>query len=367
MKKLQVGYFFYELYKKKAPFPLSGHLELTNRCNLNCIHCYCKGSEAKELASAEWKRILDELQREGCLNLCFTGGEPLIRGDFLEIYSYAKAKGFMITLYTNGQALTGEIIDYLAKSPPYTIEITLNGISKRTYESITQIPGSFLRVMETISILKEKKLPFILKANCLKQNKQEISQIKAFTEKLFPKQHRDKYRFKFDHFIFPRYNRDKTPCNYRLSFDELLEVKKQDPDIWRECQEGLGCGMSGLKRGRQFLYQCNSWTEHFFINPGGCLKFCAISNKFSVDLKTMPFRAGFYEIFPRLLNEKFKTKSKCRDCRLRPICHNCPARAYLETGDEEAPVPYYCGFAEETAKLMKKYQGIKGISASELI
>lgn len=368
MKKLQRGLFFRRLYNEKERFPFSGQIELTYRCTLNCVHCYCKGlevvsrksyvvsgkSEVRELTTEEWKRILDEISQEGCINLCLTGGDPLIREDFLEIYSYAKRKGFIITLFTNGQLLTPKLIDYLVKSPPFSIEITLNGITKEIYESITQVPGSFKKVMQAISLLKEKKLPLILKANCLKQNKQEIAKIKAFTAGLFADLPRKKYRFKYDPMIYPRYNRDTTPCNFRLSIKELLEARKQDSDIWKQYQEGLKCKFPRLKRNRKFLYNCNAWLKDFFINPYGYLKFCTLSNKFSVDLKTTPFREGFYRVFPQLFRERFKTDSKCIDCRLRPVCYRCPARAYIETGDEEAPVPYYCQLAKETYRQMKK-------------
>ncbi len=356
MRKLQIGYFFNRLESKKRHFPLNGHIELTYRCNLNCVHCYCKGSEDKgrELPAKEWKKILDALEVEGCLNLCFTGGEPLVREDFLEIYSYARSKGFIITLFTNGQTVTPKVIDYLVKSPPFSIEITLNGITERTYESITQIPGSFLKVMNTINVLKEKNIPLILKSNCLKQNKEEIGNIKAFTERVFDRSPGNKYRFKYDPMIYPRYSRDKIPCNYRLSFTELLETKRQDPDIWKEFQEDLDCKFPRLKRNKNFLYLCNAWQQEFYINPYGRLKFCGLSDKFSVDLKTTPFKEGFYRVFPRLLNARFKTGSKCKNCNLRPICYHCPARAYLETGDEEAPVPYFCELAKATAKEIKK-------------
>lgn len=304
------------------------------------------------MTTEEWKKILDVLQKEGCLNICFTGGDPLIRDDFSELYSYAKAKGFIITLFTNGQAFTAKLINYLVKSPPISIEITLNGITKKTYESITQIKGSFFRVMQTIKILKEKKLPLILKSNCLKQNKHEIGKIKAFTERLFDKLPRNKYRFKYDPMIYPKYNRDKTPTNFRLSFEEISEVRKQDPDIWEEYKKNLNCRFPRLKRNKNFLYRCNTWQQEFYINPYGRLKFCEFSDKFSVDLRSTPFKEGFYNVFPKLLNEQFKTNSKCKNCRLRPICYHCPARAYLETGDEEAPVPYYCALAKATARQM---------------
>ena len=80
------------------------------------------------------------------------------------------------------------------------------------------------------------------------------------------------------------------------------------------------------------------------------------SDKFSIDLKTTPFREGFYNVFPRLLKERFKTDSKCKDCSLRPICYHCPARAFLETGDEESPVEYFCQLAKAAGEEMGAVQ-----------
>ncbi len=354
MKDQSSGHFYHRLYNKKKHFPLNGQIELSYRCNLNCIYCYCKGSENKdrELTTEDWKKILDVLQKEGCINLTLTGGEPLIRDDFLEIYSYAKARGFIITLFSNGQAFTDEIIDYLVKSPLHSLEITLNGITKDTYEAITQVEGSYFKVMQNIRRLAKRKLPLILKTTLLKQNKHEIGKIKRFTEELLGRPSKDKHHFKYDQMIYPRFNRDRAPTNFRLSFKEIVEVKRQDKDIWQQYQKGLHSDFPDLERNKDFLYQCNSWMGQFFINPYGRLKFCGFSHKFSTDLKITPFKEGFYKRFPQLLKERFKTNSQCRDCRLRPLCYRCPARAYLETGDEEAPVAYFCELAKGMAKEM---------------
>lgn len=348
MKKYNLSYFAHRLISKKEHYPWSGQIELTYRCNLDCIHCYCKGSEDKdrELTTMEWKKILDEIHREGCVWLTFTGGEPLVRDDFLELYSYAKKKGFIITLFTNGQAYTEKIVDYLVKSPPFSIEITLNGITKNTYETITRVEGSFERVMATIREFNRKDIRLILKSNCLKQNKHEIVKVKAWTEENLGKLSKNKYRFKYDPMIYPRLNGDKMSCDYRLSFEEIKELRKQDADIWEEYRRGIKADFPDLRRNRRFLYRCDSWTQQFFIDPYGKLKFCHFSEKFSTDLKTDSFKEGFYNTFPRILDETFKTDSKCKDCELRAICYHCPARAYLETGDEEVPVPYYCELAE---------------------
>ena len=369
MKNKNPSFFYKSFHNKKEPYPFQGQIELTYRCNLNCVHCYCKGSEDKEreLSTLEWKKIIDEIHKEGCLWLAVTGGEPLVREDFLEVYSYAKSNGFIVTLFTNGQGFTDKIIDYLAKSPPHSIEITLNGLSRNTYESITQVAGSHDKVIHAIKRLDKEKLPLIIKTNCLKQNKHEIAEIKKWTENFLGKNAENnvtcdlrpatcdikKYNFKYDPMIYPRLNGDKTPTDYRLSFEEMLEIKKQDPDMWKQHEKCLEGASADFQRDRSFLYRCTAWTRQFFINPYGKLKFCQFSEKFSADLRKTSFKEGFYHRFPQLLNEEFKTDSECKDCLFRAMCYHCPARAYLETGDEEAPVPYYCELAKATAQQMK--------------
>jgi len=285
--------------------------------------------------------------------LTFTGGEPFIRSDFLSIYSFALKKGFIVTIFTNGQLLNAEIVKYLVKYPPYSIEITLNGITRETYESITQVKDSFSGVIKNIRDIRKNKLPLIIKSNCLKQNQDEIPKIKAFSDKLLGKD-KGSSHFKYDPMIYPRINGDSCQ-DFRLSFEELHNLQKKDPDIWQQYSLKMAYGISRLRREKKFLYNCTSWKENFFVDPSGRLKFCYFSQKFSTDLKRYSFNTGFYKKFSKLLYEKFKTKSKCKNCRLRPICYHCPARAYLETGNEEAPVPYYCKLAKGQERLMKKY------------
>lgn len=355
MKNHSLGYFCEKVHKRYPPFPFDAQVELTYRCSLDCIHCYCKGLEGKEeeLTTNEFKRIFDEIHKQGCLWLALTGGEPLIREDFLEIYSYARRKGFVITIFTNGQLFNKKLINFLEKTPPYSIEVTLNGITKNTYERISQVEGSFSRVIENIKNLARNKLPLVIKTNFLKQNREEIVRIKKWVENILGKPS-NKHYFKYDPIIYPRLNGSKAPCKHRLSFKEIAEVLKQDEDMWQQYQEGLHEDIPNLQRGCDYLYHCNSWLSQFFINPYGRLKFCLFSDKFSVNLKEASFKDGFNKVFPKILKEKFITDAKCRNCNLRPICYWCPTRAYLEMGNEEKPVEYYCQLAEATAEETKR-------------
>ena len=100
---------------KRIPMEVS--IEVTRRCPLECLHCYNnlpmsdKAARQSELSLEEYRRLLDELAAEGCLWILFTGGEIFARADFLDIYAYAKSKGFLITLFTNGTMVTERVAD----------------------------------------------------------------------------------------------------------------------------------------------------------------------------------------------------------------------------------------------------------------
>lgn len=134
--------------------PVEVSIEVTHRCPLDYQHCYNNlpmndaSARKQELSFAEHVRLLDELVDLGCLWLLYTGGEIFARKDFLEIYTEAKKRGFLITLFTNGTMITPRVADYLSEYRPFNIEITLYGATRETYEALTKVPGSFDRCMK---------------------------------------------------------------------------------------------------------------------------------------------------------------------------------------------------------------------------
>jgi len=137
----------------------------------------------------------------------------------------------------------------------------------------------------------------------------------------------------------------------------MVNALKDDEDLWQQNIEGFHIDTSGLQMSPDHLYHCDSWLRQFFINPYGELKFCLFSDKFSASLKEKTFEEIFYNRIPCISQEKFKTVSLCRSCRLRPICCWCPPKAYIETGNEEKPVEYYCRLVRAVDKEAKRLQG----------
>jgi MoaA/NifB/PqqE/SkfB family radical SAM enzyme len=227
MKETQYRSFSLRTHKKnwRINSPNVCQFELTFKCSLHCRHCYAdcynKPDFIKdELDTKKIKLILDKVYSAGAIWLCLTGGDPLARKDFLEIYSYAKNKGFIVTLFTNAYSMTEEIADYLEKSPPFVIEITLNAVMKKTFEDISQVKGSFGKVMEGIKMITSRKLPLKIKTQVTKDNLEGLPGIKDFVEDLG-------LNFKPSPILHARLDKNLSPCSLRIKPEEAVELGKR--------------------------------------------------------------------------------------------------------------------------------------------
>jgi len=334
-----------ELETKRVP--IDGALEVTHRCNLKCFHCYCnlpandKIARKEELTCKDICRIIDEIVEEGCLWLLVTGGEPLAREDFLDIYIYAKRKGLLITLFTNGTLITPELARYLREWPPYKVEITLNGITKEVYERVSGVPGSFERCMEGVELLMEHKVPLWLKTTVTTLNYQQLWLIKDYAEKLG-------VNFRFNATVQPRLDGTKNPNRFRISPSQIVELDLRDKkhlDEWqRFCEKFWGPPRSGN------LFFCGGGTNSFHIDPYGRLSICEMTRFDYCDLKKDSFKEGWVNFIPGFRSQKTKKAYKCQNCDLISLCGQCPSWAYLENKDLESPVEYLCEIAHRRAE-----------------
>jgi len=337
--------------------PIGGTIEVTRRCPLNCVHCYNRlpmpdqEVRANELTYEEHCRILDEITKAGCLWFLYTGGEIFVRKDFLDIYTYAKRKGLLITLFTNGILITSEIADYLANWRPFSIEITLYGLTKETYEQVTGIAGSYDKCMRGIHLLMERGLPLKLKTMALRVNKKEIWQMKDFVEKDLG------LEFRFDAMINPRIDRSQNPLKVRLSPQEVVELDLRDPkriNEWGKFCEKFN-GPVHTSEHLDDLYHCGAGIHSFAIDPYGMLRICTFSCDDGYDLRRGSFRYGWETFLSNVRKKKITRKTKCISCEIKAMCGMCPASAQLENGDPEEPVDFLC----QVAHLRANALGIK--------
>ncbi len=346
--ELGYGEFSQRLHEKIAGqrIPITGSLELTFRCNLRCVHCYvAHGHDGipgqEELTTAEICGILDEVVDEGCLWLLLTGGEPLLRPDFLDIYAYAKRKGLLVTVFTNGTLLTPRIADYLADWRPFCVEITLYGWTQETYERITGVPGSHARCMRGIDLLLERGVPLKLKTMLMTLNQHELWDMQAYAESLG-------VEFRFDPLLNAGLDGSTAPTEFRLppaeavAFD-LADAKRME--TWQKfCDKFVGTPANP-----EHLYTCGAGLHTFHIGPCGELSACMITRKPHYDLRRGTFRQGWREFLKDVRGQKRARDVTCARCELIALCGQCPGWAQLEHGDQEEPVDYLCQVAHQRA------------------
>ncbi|HUO15960.1 MAG TPA: radical SAM protein [Verrucomicrobiae bacterium] len=327
--------------------PLQVSIEVTRRCPLECLHCYNNlamgdlEAKKRELSKEEHFHIVDELVEMGCFWILYTGGEIFARKDFLEIYTYAKQKGFLITLFTNGTLINEHIADYLAQFPPFAIEITLYGRTRETYEALTAIRGSYDRCLRGIRLLKERKLPLKLKTVATSINKHEVMAMRRFAEEELG------VEFKMDGQINPRIDCSQSPLAVRLTPEEVVALDMATP-------KGRGEYLRLVKRDLEnppnlsqidTMYFCGGGMNSFAINAYGELGICVISQLETFSVRTNGIKVVWEDSLLRLRTRKRTRMTKCVQCRIQSLCGMCPANGEMENGDRETPVDFLCQVA----------------------
>jgi MoaA/NifB/PqqE/SkfB family radical SAM enzyme len=170
--------------------PLMGTFELTPRCNLSCEMCYIrrdasdKSVLSEEKTAEEWISLGEQAAKAGTLFLLLTGGEPFLRPDFKKIYQALSKLGFIITIYSNATLLTPEIVEWLSRTPPNKIEITIYGASADTYAAVTGSGRAYQRALDGVSMLLNAGIETRLRTTVVRSNKYDLKNIAKYAEQL---------------------------------------------------------------------------------------------------------------------------------------------------------------------------------------
>lgn len=343
-------------------------MELTERCNNSCIHCYInlpvddEEAKTKEITFAEMGEIVDEAVKMGCLSWHLTGGEPLLREDFADIYLYLKKKGMRITLFTNATLINSKTAHLFKKYPLRNLEVSIYGLSQKTYEAVTRNPGSFRAFRQGINLLKENHIPFTLKAAVLPQNFHEIEKMRGFAQCLTGRPLKVVLKLN----LWSRFDggsKSDLIKTLRLTPEKIIEVLTQDEgryrkEIERFCQKFLAVPQD------DHLFCCGAGVNGCHIDAYNNLQLCMLLRHPDCvySLRQGSFKEAWEKFVPevreiRANNKKYE--EKCQRCFLKSLCEQCPAWSWMEHGVLDEPVQYLCGIAHAEAVwlgLLKKGQ-----------
>lgn len=294
---------------------------------------------SREIDLKGWKRIITILRDEGVLFLTLTGGEPLIRDDFMKIAEFASRKGMALRIFTNGTLLDGEAVKRLKDLNLVEVEISLHG-SEEVHDFITGEKGAFRKVIRSIDFLREEEIKVNLKMCVMKPNFQEIGKVYEMGRE------RGAQAF-FDFFITPRDNGDRTPLSLRLDEKEIISSLNELKGLFSECGEG-----KGVERRR---YLCGAGVNFFNISPSGDVFPCIQLRIPCGNILEHPFKKIWYGKNMRNVRKLLmEFSSKCRGCSYADFCHFCIGINMLENGSFSSPSKYSCLLAKVRKDIYNK-------------
>jgi radical SAM protein with 4Fe4S-binding SPASM domain len=239
--------------------------------------------------------------------------------------------------------------DFLAEYQPYKVEITLYGYTQETYESVTGVPGSHARCYRGIDLLLERGIKLSLKSVVLTLNQHEIQHIKGFSESLG-------LRFRYDPMINSGLKGDRTPLNYRLSPDDIIQLELKDHkrventrSFYYQQKELLQKNTVSSKNGK-YLYGCGAGYASYHIDPYGKMSVCFTARHPTYDLRNGSFKQAWEEFIPAIRAQKVDNDNICSSCELRILCAQCPGWSLIEHKDPQAHVDFLCELAHKQAK-----------------
>ncbi len=343
--------------------PLEGSIDITYRCNNNCRHCWINmpagaPERKKELAFEEIRDIADQAQAMGCRKWSISGGEPMLRPDFPEIFDYLTRTTLPYTLNTNGTLITPEIAGLMKRKGNKMV--ALYGATRKVHDHVTRNPGSFDAVMRGMSYLKEAGASFTVQLIPMRDNYHQWNKMIKLAETMSPRWRVGAAWLWLSASGDPEKNREII--RQRLSPDDVIELDHPDmsysePDTPSELN-GSHCHRSDDNR---LFASCIGIRRNFHIDPYGGMSFCHFIQDpgLRYDLRTGSFNQGWDEFIPALVDKVPagpRYREGCGVCNLRPGCRWCPVYAYLEHRDYSAKVEYLCAVAEKKKQFEEAWQ-----------
>lgn len=359
---MQNTYIKFNLHSKIPRIPLEGQIDLTYRCNNHCRHCWLwipsdTNVRNSELSFEEIKTVVDQARSMGCRKWGISGGEPMLRQDFTQIFEYITKNSNTYSINTNGTLITPKIARLMRRKGNKMI--ALYGATAGVHDHITRAPGSFEAAMRGMRYLKELGAGFTVQLIPMRDNYRQFPEMVKLAESL------------------SRHYRIGAPWLYlcasgdrkinqeikrqRLAPKEVVELDK--PDVsYEERSENTDMTSPCSGGDRKYLFaSCIANRRNFHVDPYGMATFCCFvkDTAFRYDLRNGSF-SEFWDRFIPSLRTKIKASSEdlkqCGSCELKSSCRFCSVYGYLEHGRFDRKVGYLCKVALENEKFKRNWK-----------
>lgn len=325
----------------RAGAPSAVTIQVTDRCNYDCVHCYETHGQAPELTLAEVERILGEIADEGVLLLTLTGGEFFMRRDADEILRAARRRQFAVKLLTTGHFVDDARADLIRDLGSIQVDVSVYSHDAAVHDRVTQVPGSHERTLAAAHRLRVRGVPVVLKTPIMSVNAGSIRELTRTARSLG-------CEHQFDPCVTPREDGFQGPVALRAD-DAAIRAFYADAEtgVWAAVRGRSRADLSAARLRALDQTPCTAGQAQASVNPQGLVFACNSLPIPCGDLRRHSFRQIWRES-PQLQHLRQLTWGhidECKSCDVRAYCSRCHAQALLEDGSVQGPSREACRHA----------------------
>jgi radical SAM protein with 4Fe4S-binding SPASM domain len=314
--------------------PLSAQLDLTYRCNEQCVHCYLDHDDHGEMTTAEIKHLLKEMADAGVFILTLSGGEIFLRKDFFEILECARALTFCIKLKTNAVLIREAQAARLRDLGVESIQISIYSHRPEVHDAITKIPGSLRRSIRAIRFLRAQGLKVVMANVLMAQNMQDYQGVRALAEELSA-------RYTLDPTITPMMDGDRSTLDLNAGEAALRQLFRDESLVGNA--EDFCAPPPTPDENSMASLPCSAGHSACYVSPYGefypCVQFplsCGnVRQQSFIDI----WRNS--EQLKEVRSIRLRDLSSCSQCAHGSSCTRCPGLAFME-GNMRGPSTADC-------------------------
>jgi radical SAM protein with 4Fe4S-binding SPASM domain len=332
--------------------PLIVSYAVTKACNLRCLHCHAEARDAmaNELNLKEAMQAIDEMALLGTEALIFSGGEPLLRKEFiLTLAEYCVDVGIIPAMLTNGVLINHKVAWELKDAGIMAVGIPLDSADPDCHDKLRNVPGTFEKAVKAVKACLDVDLEVVITTMALKDTFDDIPKRIEFIANLGVKQ-----AAVYD--LVPM-GRGKDVMDQamsqtqRVSLIKYLQQMQEDKEMVFTMSGGLPLypeivsemhKLNGTKPRDLLLKQfwvnapvgCHAGILYFSLRPDGDVYPCTFLPVKAGNIREQSL-TGIWRNSKVLneLRERSLLKGKCGECEYRETCGGCRGRAYACSGD----------------------------------
>jgi mycofactocin radical SAM maturase len=315
--------------------PVNVTWEVTLKCNLRCAHCLSDAGleSAKELSTAECRKLIDQLAALKVFQVNIGGGEPFIREDFLELLDRAHDRGLVTCVSSNGLLIDRSLARHLAGMAMLYLQVSLDGATAEVNDPIRG-QGTYARVLAAMDNLVREEVRFSINTVLTRKNFSQLESLRSLALGYGAELRVSRFR--------PS-GRGKHSRASLAPETEQLEAFAE----WLERHDRVRTGdsffcLTSEKRRRQGLDMCGAAKMTCCISPTGDVYPCAFLQEtpfFAGNVRERSFKT-LWDDSPVFVGLRNLTVDTCMTCSRFEICRGgCPAMAYHTYHDIHMPDP----------------------------